>query len=310
MTTSATDRHPAPSGSIEPTPLSPDSLTWQDFGTHLFGLVLPQAFILQAAHPVINAAITDEKKYLHDPWGRARGSIELLWPVVYARPDDAIEMGRRLRELHRSIKGVNRNGQRYHALDPEAYGWVHMTGFYSTVMMHELFARPLTDAQRAQAFSEWRQLASMIGISERFLPETEEKYWQAFNSMIETGLDSDNEALRDLLDKDHFSQWPVHPSLEGILPRWLWRSAMILPSRGLNLIIRATLPNNAREKLGLRYTSLDRLLFRSLSGLVKRVFPLLPENLQYIPLAREARADARRHRHAYVHDQANLAQAK
>lgn len=280
-------------------PLGPESLTWQHFGTHRFGLVLPQAFILQAAHPVINAAITAEKKYLHDPWGRARGSIELLWPVVYARPDVATEMGRRLRELHRSIKGVDRHGHRYHALDPEAYGWVHMTGFYSTLKMHEVFGPALKPGQRAQVFAEWRQMAGMLGIAERFLPDNEAQYWVQFNRMIEENLDQDNEALKDLLDPDHFSQWPVHPALEGKLPRWLWQALMFLPSRLLNLIIRATLPENARERLGLRYGRLDRLLFGAFAGTVRRLEPLLPERLRYIGLARHAIEDARRHPEAY-----------
>ena len=77
-------------------------------GSYLFHLMLPQAFILQSAHPVINAAVTVDKKYLNDPWGRAKGSTELLWPFWYSLPEKAIEMGRRLRELHRSIKGTDK----------------------------------------------------------------------------------------------------------------------------------------------------------------------------------------------------------
>ncbi|MDV7400349.1 hypothetical protein RZS08_53535, partial [Arthrospira platensis SPKY1] len=68
-------------------PLGPDSLMWKDFGAHRYQLILQQAFILQTAHPVIDAAVTKEKKYKYDPWGRARNSVSLLWPVVYSRPE-------------------------------------------------------------------------------------------------------------------------------------------------------------------------------------------------------------------------------
>ena len=51
----------------DPVPLLPGSLMWKDFGSYLFHLMLPQAFILQSAHPVINAAVTVDKKYLNDP---------------------------------------------------------------------------------------------------------------------------------------------------------------------------------------------------------------------------------------------------
>lgn len=290
---------PRPSA-LDPVPFLPDSLTWRDFGSHLFGLVLPQAFVLQAAHPVINSAVTVDKKYLHDPWGRARGSIELLWPVVYARPADAIAMGHKLRELHRHIKGTDKAGNKYHALDPEAYSWVYITGFYSTLKMHELFARPLDDAARADAFAEWKQLGPLLGISERFIPQTEAVYWSAFNRMIDERLDSHNEALGDLLHPDHFAQWPVHPALAGKMPKWLWRAIATPPSHLLFIIIKATLPERARDKLGLKYSRLDRAIFSAFAAAVRLIYPLLPERLQYIPLARAAMLDARAHPDAFA----------
>lgn len=283
-----------------PVPLLPDSLTWGYFGSHLFQLVLPQAFILQVAHPVINSAVTVDKKYLHDPWGRARGSLELLWPVVYARPQTAIAMGQKLRELHRQIKGTDARGNRYHALDPEAYSWVHLTGFYAIVRMFELFGQPLDARQRSDYFSEWQQMGDLLGIAERCIPATEADYWREFNRIIDERIDADNEALQDLLDKDHFAKWPVHPSLSGKVPRWLWRVMMTLPSRLAHVIVKATLPENARRKLGLRYGFLDRIVFRSFATLVRVVDPLLPERWRYIGLARAALTDARENPQAYT----------
>ena len=65
-------------------PLGPDSLTWQDFGSWRFHLMLPQAFVLQVAHPIIDAGVGEHSVYKTDPWGRAKRSTELLWPIVYA----------------------------------------------------------------------------------------------------------------------------------------------------------------------------------------------------------------------------------
>jgi uncharacterized protein (DUF2236 family) len=282
-----------------PVPLLPGSLTWRDFGTHLFTLVLPQAFILQVSHPVINSAVTVEKKYLYDPWGRARGSLELLWPVVYSRPDRAIAMGHKLRELHRQIKGTDARGHKFHALDPEAYSWVHLTGFAATMTLHELFGAPLSAEERARHFDEWKQLGALLGIKPRFIPQTEQAYWQEYNRIIEQRLDADNEALRDLLDKDHFAKWPVHPALEGKLPRWLWRLLMTAPSRMAHIITKATLPERFREKAGLRLSGTDRFIFRAFVRLVRTLHPLVPEKYRYLPLAWEAIEDARQHPQAY-----------
>lgn len=289
----------------DPVPLLPGSLMWQDFGSYLFHLMLPQAFILQSAHPVINAAVTVDKKYLHDPWGRARGSTKLLWPVVYARPEKAIEMGRSLRELHRSIKGADKHGNKFYALDPEAYSWVHVTGFYSVVKMHEWFGEPLTPEQRAAHFAEWKQMAGMLGIADRFIPQTEEAYWEHFNHIIEERLDTHNEALNDILAPMYYSNYPVPPKLEEQLPTWLWK-LMILPfSLFAYRLTVATLPDNYRRKAGLRYNLADKAAFKAFCWAVRKAYPKVPEKDRYIPLAWRAIKDARKHPEAYQYPTAS-----
>src|SRR5690606_6693972 len=128
-----------------------------------FHLMLPQAFTLQVAHPMVDTAVGVDKKYKHDPYGRAKNSTRLLWPVVYSRPEQAVQMGMNLRELHRKIKGVDSKGNKYHALDPEAYSWVHVTGFDTTVRAHDYFGKPLNEALRAEAFREWQMMGRLLG---------------------------------------------------------------------------------------------------------------------------------------------------
>lgn len=285
-----------------PIPLSPDSLMWKDFGSQRFQLVLLQAFILQSAHPVIDAAVGKDKKYKHDPWGRARNSIALLWPIVYARPEKAIAMGKQLRELHRQIKGVDKHGQKYHALDPEAYSWVHMTGFDASVRMHETFGTPLTPEQRKQAFTEWKQMGAMLGIIDKHIPQTEEEYWKVFNRIIDERLIW-GEVLDDLMDPLHYFHWPKPPNAK-YLPTFLWKIAMLPVSLMLYKITVATLPERFRARFKVRYSALDKLFFRGFAALVKWGYPRLPESRRYIPLARRAIEDARRHPEAYRYDPA------
>ena len=281
-------------------PLSPDSLMWKDFGSNLFQLILQQAFILQSAHPVIDAAVTKDKKYKYDPWGRARNSIALLWPIVYARPEKAIAMGKQLRELHREIKGVDKNGKKYHALDPEAYSWVHITGYDSSVRMHELFGKPLTPEQRKQAFAEWKQMGAMLGIIDKYIPQTEEAYWQHFNTIIEERLVW-GEALEDLMDPWNFAKWPKPPEAKHV-PNFLWKILAVPTSWWLHKLTVATLPANFRTRFNVRYNRWDQFLFRGFATLVKVLYPLVPESKRYIPLARRAIEDARQHPEAYRYE--------
>lgn len=270
---------------------------WQDFGSHLFQLMLLQAFVMQSAHPVIDAAVGKEKKYKYDPWGRARDSIALLWPVVYSRPQRAIDMGIRLHELHRHIKGVDKHGKRYHALDPEAYSWVHMTGFDAAVRLHEYFGRPLTQSQRQQAFREWQQMGSLLGIHPRYIPDTEAAYWTHFNQIIDERLQW-GEVLDDLMDPLHYATWPVPPHLPW-LPRWLWKTLATPASWLIHQLTIATLPARFRQRFGIRFRAPQRWTFNAFAWLVRSLYPWLPERLQFIPLARRARDDARRYPEAY-----------
>jgi uncharacterized protein (DUF2236 family) len=285
----------------EPLPLGPDSCTWRDFGSYLFHLMLPQAFILQSAHPVIDAAVGKEKKYKYDPWGRAKGSVALLWPVVYSRPEKAIAMGVKLRELHREIKGVDKHGKKYHALDPEAYSWVHITGFDASVRMHEIFGKPPSAQQRARMFEEWKQMGALLGIIDRYIPQTEAEYWTYFNNIIDNRLEY-GEVLEDLLNPSFFAQYPKPPELK-YLPTFAWKIIAMPSSWFMHKITIATLPRNFREKFGLRFGKIDQRLFQAFAWLVRTFYPLTPHAMRYIPLARRAINDARRHPDAYQIDQ-------
>lgn len=278
-------------------PLGPDSLMWKDFGAHRYQLILQQAFILQTAHPVIDAAVTKEKKYKYDPWGRARNSVSLLWPVVYSRPEKAIAMGHRLREVHRPIKGVDKNGEKYHALDPEAYSWVHMTGYDAIVRLHDIFGTPLTPDQRRQAFDEWKKLGGLLGVAEKYMPQTEEEYWKQYNHIINERLQW-GEALDDLLDPWNFARWPKPPQAK-YLPTFVWKLFAVPMSWLIYKITIATLPQNFRDKFNLHMGAFDKLSFRIFVAMVKTVGAITPESMKYIPLAKRAFEDARKHPEAY-----------
>ncbi len=286
-----------PSARPVPRPLGPDSQTWNDFGSYRFHLMLPQAFMVQTAHPVIDAGVAQHSVYRTDPWGRARRSARTLWPVIYARPEVAIQKGKELRELHRSIRGVASDGSKYHALDPEAYAWVHVTGFDSAVRMHELFGTPPTREQRKKMFEEWRQIGSMLGIADEHIPRTEEAYWDYFEGMIRERLVC-GEVLRVLLSDEYYAEHPK-PPIEGLSDD-AWNRALrlvIAPLMKLNSL--GTLPKLFRERFDIPWTDEDERRFEGFRRFVRAAHPLVPERRRYIPLAWRAICDARENPEAY-----------
>lgn len=277
-------------------PLGPDSYTWQDFGSWRFNLMLPQAFVLQVSHPIVDAGVGDHSVYKTDPWGRAKRSTAMLWPIVYARPQKAIEMGVKLYDLHRSIKGVDKNGNKYFSLDPEAYSWVHITGYDATIRMHEMLGKSPTTKEREQMFQEWRQLGFLMGIRDQDLPATQSEYWEYFNRMIEEKLEM-GEVAQDLLAHNHYLELPKPPV--DWLPEWGWKMIRAVAGRFMRFNLRATLPHLYREKFDIPWTKSDQRLFRVWCSFYKVVYALTPARMRLIPLARRAFADAEKHPEAY-----------
>lgn len=279
-------------------PILPGSLMWTHFGSLLFHTMLPQAFTMQAAYPMVDLAVGVDKKYKNDPYGRAKDSTRLLWPIVYSRPDHAIEMGVRLKEMHRKIKGVNKDGKAYFALDPEAYSWVHVTGFDATLRSYEIFGKPLNKEQRAQCFEEWKKMGRLLGVAERYIFETEEEYWQHFNYIIENKL-AVGEVLAELIDPKFAMQLPKHPNAQW-MPDVVWKFLMRFAGYFQHVVVVATLPDNAKRKLNIEQSQFDKWVFKSFAWFFKHTFPLLPERARYIPLAWQAIQDSRKHPEAYV----------
>lgn len=292
-------------GKSKPTlvPLLPGSTMWRDFGSLMFQVMLQEAFTLQGGHPMIDRAVSVDKKYKYDPIGRAENSVKYLWPVVYAKPKKAIEMGENVREMHRKIKGINQKGEKYWALDPEAYSWVHMTGFDATVRGYEIFGEPRTKEERAQMFEEWKTFGRLLGVAEKYIPDTEEQYWEYFNYMIDHRLKR-GEVLEEMTDPKVLAEFP-RPEEMSHIPMFVWKRLVLLISKIQHIIVVSTLPERAKQKLGLTQSKFDKVMFKLFVKGFRFVYPRLPESKQYIPLAYRAILDARRHPEEYQWPQSN-----
>lgn len=111
-----------------PEPPPPGGILWDIAGDVRALLALPAALTMQVAHPAVGAGVDTYSVFRTDPWGRGERSLRSLQTWVYGG-ESAAEEGRRLRELHKNIRGTDTHGRDYHALTPAYYAWVHATGF-------------------------------------------------------------------------------------------------------------------------------------------------------------------------------------
>jgi uncharacterized protein (DUF2236 family) len=271
-----------------PQPPPAGGMLWSLVGDGRMLLAFPSALALQVAHPAVGAGVDDHSVFRTDPWGRGERSLDSLQLWVYGG-QDAVAEGRRLRRMHREIKGTDAHGERYHALDPDAYAWVHATGFPTYVHAQRILGRPFTPEQERRLYAEWLCVGRVLGLRERDMPQTVEAFRTYWRRMLDERLET-TVVLRELvaLDAD-VPPLDRGPALLRIPLRAAW--PVVLPAflRLRRFLTVGFLPPDARAALGVRWTPAQERRLRRLGRVVRLVAPLLPERARYLPYARRAR---------------------
>ena len=124
-----------------------------------------------------------------------------LYPIggVVFDGDRAPTTGAQVRDYHVDIKGVDDQGRRYHALNPDVFYWAHTTFFVGTIHVAERFGGGLTEADKRQLFDEHIQWYRMYGMSMRPVPESWEEFGVYWDHMCRNVLEN-NHATRAVLD--------------------------------------------------------------------------------------------------------------
>ncbi|MFI6298277.1 oxygenase MpaB family protein [Nonomuraea sp. NPDC050790] len=271
-------------------PFGPGSMHWDTAGEYRNLLVAGSALILQTMHPAVGAAVAEHSTFKQDPWGRLDRTLTSVQTWVYGGPDGLAE-GRRLRELHEPISGVDSRGRAYHALNGEAWAWVHWSLFERFLTLNRVFGTPYPAADAERMLAESRQLARILRVPEREMPPDMAAFRSYFNHMVATRLEAHPTALNVL---EVMRGTPAPPRLPAAVRR-LWMPVGVA-SGGFNAFVTVgTLPPAVRAKLGLTWTPRDERRLHRIGRLVALLTPRLPERLRYMPLAYQARRKARTH---------------
>lgn len=246
------------------------------------------ALILQVSHPTVAAGVREYSNYAEDPWGRLVRTLDYTYVTVYGGPRLAAETGRRVRELHKRIKGERPDGVRYHALEPEAYAWVHATLAQAIVAGHRAFGRPMRRETLGRFWSQWRDVGRLVGVRERDLPETWDGFGDYFDGMVRERLE-DNDVVQGVLVT---LTRPAAPPIPG-LGEGAWRVASLPLARLGALATVGLLPPLLRRRFGLEWGRAKQAEFRALCAAARSATPLMPAGLRntgprYVRWRREA----------------------
>jgi uncharacterized protein (DUF2236 family) len=257
----------------------PGSMHWRYGGEVRGYLLLVKAGLLQLMHPGLGAGVEQHSDFFDEPWERVLRSVPEIQGTTFDWPDGH-RTARRIRDFHTEIKGVDRQGRRYHALEPEVYFWAHATIFDALFQMIDLFDHPMSEAEKARLYAEGCEIYRAYGVSDRVVPPD----WPAFAAYFDRVCRRDLEITPAAAALINFTKDP--PKTFPLVPAPVYRALRKPTARPLWWLSVGTFPEPVRELIGEHWSERDERLFRRFQGVVRRTTPLLPARLRYTARAR------------------------
>jgi uncharacterized protein (DUF2236 family) len=253
--------------------VGPDSVTWQFASDVRLYFVMLYPLLLQVAHPTVGAGVRDFSDFDKRPWNRLVRTLDYVSLLVYGG-QDAVRAGRRLRAMHKRFQGVREDGERYYALEPEAYAWVHATLLESYVAGHAHFGTPMNRDQLHSFYREYRGLGRLLGVRERDLPPDWDAFREYFDHTMQTELVRTVSVDRVL----HSVRYAARPPVP--LPDVLWRAMRVPARRALWVGGLGLMDPDLRQRLGVAWTPSDQATFRAMGAFTRRLTPVMPRSLR------------------------------
>jgi uncharacterized protein (DUF2236 family) len=206
---------------------------------------------MQNMHPGLGAGVEQHSRFFEERWQRLLRSLYPISGVVYDGPR-AFRTALEVRGYHDRIKGVDAQGRRYHALDPDTYYWAHSTFFVSTILIAEHLTGGIGEAEKRRLFDEHVQWYRMYGMSMRPVPESWKDFQRYWKHMCAEVLE-DNKATRDVLDIAGIARPPFLPWL----PNAMWRPVGALIGRTFVWFTIGLYDREVRDLLGFTWSQRD-----------------------------------------------------
>ncbi len=262
---------PLHDASAEPR-FSPASPFWRINREWLTTLSGARAVMLEIAHPLVAAGVAEHSNYRGDPFGRLFRTVNTMTDLAFNRPRAARRAARHYYACHRKVTGRLPEaigpypaGTEYDANDPLLRLWVLATLIDSALLVHDLFVRPTTPAERESYYTDFQKLGGYLGLPNMFMPPTYTDFQDYMQAMIHSDLLTVGPAARDIARALY-------------APPVLGRVARLLSFIGIGL-----LPAHLRAAFGFTWSEADESRLHRLAALSRRARPFLPDLLMVHP---------------------------
>jgi uncharacterized protein (DUF2236 family) len=258
----------------------PDSVTWRVNREGVLLLGGGTAIILQLAHPLVAAGVSQHSNYRDEPWARLYRTLDMTTKIMFGPTNLAEDTARKLRHVHGLIRGLTDEsagrfpaGTPYDSRTPDLRMWVHATLVHVGLLVYTRYVGPLTIAEQQRYYEEQMLLAEKFGVPREHQPATFGEFNEYFNAMLASDETAVTDALRDVVDA----------TLRPPLPR-VARPLV----EALNLATVGMLPAGLRAELDLPWGPRRQRLLDASQLLLSRALPVLPRLAREFPPARSA----------------------
>lgn len=272
----------------QPRPVGPGSLLWHYAGDHRLAFTGLSAGLLQLLHPAIGAGVAQHSDFFNDPWDRIIRSVPQIMGVIYDPQPEAV--GRRVRDYHRPIHGVDDQGRRYRALAPSTFWWAHATFQFAVEQVADRFdARALTPDEREDLYQDGVEWYRRYGVSMRPVPADRDAFGAEWDRHLVEELEMNPAAQRAIDMALHNRSMDLK-----FLPVWtrLLQPLVITPI--LRLAALGGLPAPVRRRFSIPWRLDEEVQYRVLQITVREMWRNLPAGLRYGPSATEGYRARRR----------------
>lgn len=249
--------------------IGPDSLVWRYSSDPRLFFTAGRALLLQVAHPTVSRGVVDHSVFQSDPWGRLLRTADYTNLSVYGGVV-APQVLARTRELHKRVKGGN-GESRYHALEPGAWAWVHLSLGESVITAHHHLGHRMSHDQIESFYADWRRIGRLLGLRERDMPVGWDAFQSYFRHTVREELEI-TETFKTVLDM--LQAPPRPPAVPSVLSP-VWKASMLMPGQALSLATIGLLPHELRRRAGLHWGISHAVRFHALSRASRAVDPFM-----------------------------------
>lgn len=263
--------------------IGPGSLLYESYGDRLGYLCASTTGLLQLMYPPLGRGVEQHSAFYDEPLDRLLRSVPQIMSIIFdgdLRPEQA----HRVRDFHRDIKGTMPGGERYHALDPETFFWAHATFVDVAFRVDDLYrGRSMDHARRSAYYLDTLEWWRAYGLTMRVAPPTYDAFVEYWNHHVEHVLERTPAAqgLVDIVNRP----WSMR---QEWMPQPLWAAATRVGGLSVRDVAVGAMPPRVRELCGFPWTASQQARFDAFRAVVQRAWPLLPERVRLVPVARAA----------------------